>query len=215
MLRIRFFLFVLWLSGTALGQPPGYSYISQFDKPCHLRPSDLPWKVYETNSSYRQVTDYVLSTYNKEASRLGLPAFFVRTQAPQQAQLTVDWSGRGLPRDKAGGVFWDANLGYKRVTSLAMDGQHRVPIGNRAQILMQEFGHVLGLGDSNISRDIMHPVMHTRRYYRLSQVNLTPRDREALQWLYRQPNWVPILGRGQQLRKPQPPKPRPLFTPIP
>ena len=205
------------LTAIVLAQPSGYSFIQQFGKPCHLRSQDLPWSVFNSGP-YPEVTGYVIEVYNAQARSLGLGSFFVLTTSSEEAQLTVDWSGRGLPRDKAAGVFWDANLGYKRVERLVMDGGHRVPKGNRAQILMQEFGHVLGLGDSSDSRDIMYPLMHRRRYRRMSQVRLTERDRAALAWLYRSPTWVPILGRGHRLQPPPKPSspetPKPFYTPI-
>lgn len=211
--RLLTLILGLALVAVSHAQPPGYSFIQQLGKPCRLRSDDLPWQVFNPSGRYPEVLDHVLNSYNREAKLLGLPPFFERTTVPEAANLVVDWSGRGLPPDKAGAVFWDANLGYKRVLGLAMDGQHRVPPGNRAQILLQEFGHVLGLGDSTVSTDVMHPVMHKRRYYRLQQARLTERDQAALRWLYQTSDWVPILGLKQKLKR-TPPQPAPLFTPI-
>lgn len=205
----------LWLllSTLALAQPPaGYDYVRQFGKPCRLRVADLPWQLYNAGGHHPDTVAHVVGVYNREAARLGLPPFYEITTVAEAANLTIDWSGRGLPGDKAAGVFWDAGLGYKRVLGLSMDGLHRLPAGNRAQILMQELGHVLGLGDSRVESDVMHPVMHRRRYYRISQIDLTARDRAALAALYRSAEWVPILGRGQVLKKKTP---APQFTPIP
>lgn len=207
----RLAIALLLLTLPTQAQPQDYNFISQFGKPCRLRASDLPWQVYNSGG-HSEVLRYVVSVYNSEARRLGQTSFFEITTVRSAAHLTVDWSGLGLPSNRAGGVFWDAGIGYKRVLGLSMDGAHRVPKGNRAQILMQELGHVLGLGDSKVRSDIMHPIMHTQRYYRFSQVQLTNRDRAALAWLYSRTEWVPILGQGQTLKEALP---QPSFTPIP
>lgn len=188
--------------------------LRQLGKPCRIAPTDLPWKIRNGDGRYPKVFEHAVNAWNAEGRKLGVGPFF--EVVSQGEDLLVDWSGSKLPPDKAGGVFWDTNLGYRRVTSLAMDGSHRVPDGNRAEILMQEFGHVLGLGDSADPKDVMHPVMHTRRAYRLGSAALTRRDQETLAWLYGQTEYTPILKPRQLYVRPNAaPSPSPSFTPLP
>lgn len=207
------FCFVAEIAASAQASlPPGYKVLRQLGKPCRISLSDLPWKLRDGDTRYSQVTRHAVEAWNREGRRLGVGPFF--DLVSEGEDLVLDWSGTGLPADKAGGVFWDSNLGYRRVKSLAMDGRHRVPEGNRAEILMQELGHLLGLGDSAVPTDIMHPVMHTRRAYRLSNAVLTERDRQSLSWLYAQPEWVPILKPRQPFQRPAL-TPKASFTPLP
>lgn len=214
----------LWLLGLlaflfaapAVAQlPEGYRVSRQFGKPCRIDTLAFPWRVASSDTRFSSVVEHAVATWNAESLRLGLGQFFKFSQTPESAQLVIDWSGQDLPGDKAGGVFWDANLGYKRVLKVSMDGGHRVPQGNRAEILMQELGHVLGLGDSSEPSDIMYPIMRTRRLARVSRAGLSQRDKAAITWLYSQPEWVPILAPAQLLRPPEPATPEPSFTPHP
>ena len=203
--------FAVWANPVL---PSGYQVLRQFGKPCRIASTDLPWKIRNGDGRYPKIFEHALNAWNAEGRRLGLGPFF--EVVSQGEDLVVDWSGTKLPPDKAGGVFWDTNLGYRRVTSLAMDGAHRVPDGNRAEILMQELGHVLGMGDSADSKDVMHPVMHTRRAYRLGSAALTRRDQETLAWLYGQTDFTPILKPRQIYVRPgATPSPSPSFTPLP
>jgi hypothetical protein len=77
---------------------------------------------------------------------------------------------------------------------MVMDPLHKIPEGNRTQILLQEFGHILGLGDSSHRSDVMYPVMHTRRHRKVKSAKLSSRDAEALRWLYAQQDFVPIVS---------------------
>lgn len=200
--------------------PEGYQVRRQFGKPCRLDIRALPWRIGSTDDRMSAVVAHALKAWNTEGLSLGLGPLFTVTPPGEASDLVIDWSGQGLPPDKAAGVFWDANLGYLRVTRLVMDGRHRIPDGNRAQILMQELGHVLGLGDSSDRRDVMWTVMQTRRLYRATDAGLTQRDRAALAWLYEQKDWVPILAPQQAFVRPLPPAepelvPEPTFTPVP
>ncbi len=159
--------------------------------------------------------NHALVIWNAEGSRLGLGELFLPASSPEEAQLIVDWSGSGLPSDKAAGVFWDINLGYKRVLKITIEGGFRVPDGNKAQILLQEFGHVLGLDHSQDRDDVMYEVMHTRRLRRMTDARLTHRDRAALEWLYSQDETIPILGLGEEIPGRKPKVPQPSFTPTP
>lgn len=217
-LKLLGLLILLFLAVASLAEPllpVGYKVSRQFGKTCRISPSDLPWKLRDGDGRYARITHHAVEAWNAQGRELGVGPFF--QLVTEGEDLVVDWSGAALPRDKAGGVFWDSNMGYKRVTALVMDGNHRVPDGNRAEILMQELGHLLGLGDSADPSDVMHPVMHTRRAYRLSSAVLTSRDKNALAWLYAQAEWVPILKPRQAYLRPQVqsvPSPGATFTPV-
>ena len=201
---------------VAAQMPDGYEVILQFGRPCRIATMALPWRVASSDPRMGEVVSQALAVWNAEGLRLGVGPFFALVSAGEPADLMIDWSGQGLPPDKAAGVFWDAGLGYTRVLRLVMDGRFRVPDGNRTQILMQELGHVLGLGHSQDRRDVMYEVMMTRRVSRPSGVGLSERDRAALSWLYAEPEWVPILAPQQPFVRPRiEVSPVPTVTPIP
>ena len=195
--------------------PSGYSVSRQFSKPCRINTANFPWHVYSTDPRFNAFMNQALVSWNAEGTRLGFGPFFLPASTPEGAELVVDWSGTGLPSDKAAGVFWDINLGYKRVLKISVEGGYRVPDGNKAQILLQEFGHVLGLDHSQDRDDIMFETMHTRRMYRVTDARLTQRDRAALEWLYSQNETIPILGLHEEVPGRQPKVPQPSFTPLP
>lgn len=62
-----------------------------------------------------------------------------------------------------------------------------------AEVLVQEMGHILRLEHSEHAADIMNAQAHPLHHDDLSQIKLTGRDRQMLQWLYAQSNYVPIV----------------------
>lgn len=204
-------LVLFGLYGVALADlPSGFRVLRQLGKPCRLLDEARPWVVQSGQGRYPEVVAHALEVWNREAVAAGKGPFFRFARAGERADLVIDWSGTGLPPDKAAGVFWDVGLGFRRVQRLVMDGSHRIPDGNRAEILIQELGHVLGLGDSSDPGDLMYPVMRRRRLSQATAAHLSPRDRQALSWLYAQPDGVPILAPGELW-----PRPVPRVTPVP
>lgn len=119
---------LLLLSVPAFAQlPPGYEVLRQFGKPCRVEVRTLPWRVASSDERMTPLTTHALKTWNAEGQRLGLGPFFAAPLPGEPTDLVIDWSGRGLPPDKAAGVYWDAGLGFKRVVRVVMDGNHRVP----------------------------------------------------------------------------------------
>ena len=177
-----------------LAQPAGYDFIRHHGKLVRLPIESLPWRVYVTDQRHFDAFLHAVRTWNEAGHRLGYPDLFAPVAYRKDADMILDWSGKGLPPDKAGGVFWNFGSGEARISKLVMDPFHKIPEGNRAQILLQELGHCLGLGDSTATGDVMHTFMHTKRYRRVTSAKLTPRDLEAFRWLYSQTNFVPIVS---------------------
>jgi hypothetical protein len=181
---------------TSLSLPPGYEVLMQGSRPCRLR-GQSPLIIYSNDDRFQQVFQHATETWNSAARILGLTPFFARTGNPSEADVTLDWSSRGLPPTAAGAVWWSSGEGVERVKGITMEPNTRLPEGNLAEILMQELGHVTGLGHSQDSRDIQYQAIHRQRYPSLSSVHLTERDMQALAWLYSQRNFVPIVGLRQ------------------
>lgn len=188
---------LLGLVTPVAGQPGGYDFIRHNGKVVRHSPQSLPWRVYVNDHRYYKATLHALRTWNTEGHRLGLPDLFAPVDNLTDADMVMDWTGQGLPPDKAGGVWWSFTSDGVRISKFVMDPYHQVPEGNRAQILLQELGHALGLGDSSHRGDVMYPFMHTKRYRRVKDAALSARDKQAFRWLYSQSRYAPILS-GRQ-----------------
>ena len=115
------------------------------------------------------------------------------------ADFSIDWSGQGLEKNSLGMAVQSHS-----VPSIIGGVVMRPPVGQRpaamvAEDLLQELGHILGLGHSQDPRDMMGQHNHPADYYQhhapLEFVELTKRDLAALVWLYRQDDFVPIVPR--------------------
>ena len=177
-----------------MAQPPGYDFIRHRGKVVRHPTEKLPWRIYVTKESHFEAFLHAVRAWNEAGHHMGYPDLFAPVVNLRDADMVVDWSGKGLPADKAGGVFWSFGDGQARITKMVMDPLHQIPEGNRSQILLQELGHALGLGDSSDPRDVMHPRMHSRRYRRGEFAKLTSRDLEAFRWLYSRQSFVPIVS---------------------
>lgn len=187
-------VFALMSCSSTLAQPRGYEFIQHRGKVVRHSVESLPWRIYADDERHYEALLHAVRTWNGAGHNLGLPDLFAIVTDLSNADLVVDWSGRGLPPDKAGGVWWIHDSEGVRISKMVMDPLHRIPKGNRAQILLQEFGHILGLGDSSERRDVMHPVMHTRRHRKVKSAKLSQRDLAAFLWLYTQQDFVPIIS---------------------
>jgi len=195
-------LLFICLLAPAVGRPTGYEFIRHQGQLVRHPLENLPWRIYVNDQRYYPATLHAMRTWNGAGHRLGYPDLFAPVDNRRDADMVMDWSGRGLPPDKAAGVWWDFNPGGVRISKMVIDPHHRVPEGNRAQILLQELGHILGLGDSSDSDDVMHPVMHSRRYRAVEEAELTSRDLEAFRWLYSQERYIPIVSSARRTDTP-------------
>ena len=187
-------VFGLALASSTLAQPAGYDFVRHRGKLIRHPIAGLPWRVYVNDHRYYEATLHALRTWNAAGHRQGYPDLFAPVDNLVDADMLLDWTGKGLPSDKAGGVYWNFQGEMPRISRLVMDPYHQIPEGNRAQILLQELGHTLGLGDSSHPQDIMYPIMHTRRYRRVNEAQLTSRDLAAFRWLYAQDTFLPITS---------------------
>jgi hypothetical protein len=195
------FLFFLVVMSTAAradistspALPSGYEVLMQGGRPCRL-PGKSPLLIYSNDDRFHQVFQFSVEIWNSAARIQGIAPPFACAASPSEADVTLDWSGQGLPSSAAGAVWWLTGEGVERVRGITMEPNTRIPEGNLAEILIQELGHVTGLGHSRDDGDIMHLNISPQRYPYLSSVHLSTRDMQAFAWLYSQQTYVPIIG---------------------
>jgi predicted Zn-dependent protease len=200
---MAFFFFLSLLPAPAYADitaspalPGGFEVLMQGGRPCRLQ-GKAPLLIYSNDDRFYRVFMYALESWNNAARTIGIVPLFACAGSPREADVTVDWSGQGLPSYAAGAVWWLSDEGAERVKGISMEPNTRLPEGSLAEILMQELGHVVGLGHSSDSRDILYKDMHRHRYPSLSSVKFTQRDLQAFAWLYSQQAFIPILGLRQ------------------
>lgn len=179
------------------GLPEGFEVLKHYGRPCRLQ-GQSPLQIYSNDDRFYQVFKYAIESWNSAARSIGKPPLFAFAGSASEADVTVDWSGKGLPSYAAGAVWWVSGEGIERVKGITMEPNTKLPEGNLAEILMQEMGHVVGLDHSQDNRDIMYQSMHRHRYPSLSAVQFTGRDMQALAWLYGQQTFIPIVGIRQE-----------------
>lgn len=171
-------------SSTGFSKPPNYNYIELNGLPARWDLSNLPLKVYSNHRQFGYAADYdkvvnrALLVWNNVAESIGLPqGFFQLVDAAAQANISMDWSGRYVPR----GALGIARPGDNLVGMLPL--QRYNSEGQAAEVLLQEMNHLLGVEHSGVEDDIMHGTAHSHGH-ELSEVRITDRDRQMLGWLY-------------------------------
>ncbi|MHC9544855.1 MAG: matrixin family metalloprotease [Vulcanimicrobiota bacterium] len=178
---------------TSTGLPDGFQVLRHYGRPCRLQ-GQSPLLIYSNDDRFYKILLYAIESWNSAARNIGMATLFASAGSAAEADITIDWSGKGLPSYAAGAVWWVSGEGVERVKGITMEPNTRIPEGNLAEILMQEMGHVIGLDHSQDNRDIMYQSMHRHRYPSLSSVKFTGRDMQALAWLYSQQTFIPIVG---------------------
>lgn len=207
-LLAKFMAFFLFLSigataaradiSSSLVLPEGFEVLMLGGRPCRMQ-GQSPLLIYSNDNRFQHVFQYAMESWNSAARSIGMASLFAGAGSSPEADITLDWSGQGLPPYAAGAVWWLTGEGVERIKGITMEPNTGLPEGNLAEILMQELGHVTGLGHSRDNRDILYQAMHRHRYPFLSSVHLTPRDMQAFTWLYSQQTFVPIVGIRQEL----------------
>lgn len=173
--------------------PDGFEILTLGDKPCRLK-GQLPFLIYSNNDRFDRVFHYAIDSWNNAARSIGIKPVFASVASPSEADVTLNWSNKGLPSYAAAGVWWFTGDDAIIITRIVIEPNTSIPEGNLAEILMQELGHITGLGHSSDNHDIMYEAMHRKRYPSLSSVQLTQRDLQAFAWLYTQNPFFPITG---------------------
>lgn len=199
------------LAGAA-DRPDGFEMLGENNGRLFRCPAEhLPLRVYSNGDDIggigksaaetaRRATERAIKVFNLAARDLKSPSFFQLVSTRQDADVVIDWSGDGLPTDALGYAIHEPDAGELVIVGVAM----RTPDRSRhesfvAEDLAQELGHILGLGHSLDARDLMGPhpqhVDSKGAPHSLDSIDMTNRDRQALAWLYRQQDYVPIVPR--------------------
>ncbi len=182
-------------------RPPGYeAWTPVGNTPMRPRVSDLPLKVYSNHASYTSSADFgrtvrrAVNLWNAAGQSIGLERnIFELTNSAYNADFGIDWSGRGLPANALGvAKIAGCNASRCYIEGIVMRPPSGHNQGQTAEILCQELAHLLGLGHSDSRDDIMNGTAHGH-WHDLSEVDLTDRDRQMLQWLFSLRNFVPLV----------------------
>ncbi len=203
-------------------RPKGYQFWphSQNGGMVRIKLSELPLKVYSNHSKFNPpggfdtVIKRSLYTWNVVAESIGLTKrFFVTTNKSSEADILVDWSGNGLRRNALGVarmMFYTSRSSrsvsrYVVLNGIIMKTPTSGNLGRITETLMQELGHLLGLGHSEGEegrKDIMSPMAHSHFHGNLSEVNMTDRDRQMLGWLYTRKKYIPAISKRSKRPSP-------------
>ncbi|MFN8608374.1 MAG: matrixin family metalloprotease [Vulcanimicrobiota bacterium] len=171
--------------------PDRYEVLRIGSRPCHLPLERTPWRLEVGDGRYWPILERAMQVWNVGVQPLGMSYLFLPADPQNPPDIVLRWYDPQLPRDKAAATWWSTGLDVARVLGISLDGNFRVPEGNMTQILAHELGHVLGLGESQQPGDLMYYRTSTRPLS-MQEVQLSPRDFQALRWLYAQEYYTPI-----------------------
>lgn len=189
----------------SVSRPSDYeAWIPYGNLPMRPLTGDLPLKIYSNHARYIRSGEFDktvrrgINLWNAAGQSIGLSEnLFELTSSASEADFTIDWSGSGLP---------NYALGVAKVSGCSSDECYiegivmRPPssqnLGQTCEVLCQELGHLLGLGHSDYRNDIMNGTAHGHWHEDLSEVDLTNRDRQMLQWLFSLTNYTPLRPGG-------------------
>jgi hypothetical protein len=196
--------------GFNKNRPQGYAMWTMDDG--RIRRVDeqyLPLRIFSGDSQQRQVVERAMTVWNQAGRSAGIKKpFFELVSKKENADGWIEWKDKmnanytGLAHLTDYGNFSTVGRVEAQASSIEMLRLGKnVPDKLRASMaetLIQELGHLLGLGHSEGKDDVMsqgHPPHHAD----LRFVSLSSRDFAAMSWLYAQPfnpkSCVPIVPR--------------------
>lgn len=180
--------------GRALADscPGGYDILRVDGAVVRARAEDLPFRIHSPEARHARVLGHALAAWNDA----GAGTFFVQEPDARQADLELDWSGRGLRPQAAGMTRMTLSSTRAVPRGIVIDGG-RAP-GTLTAVLIHELGHVLGLDHSQVPADIMFEIEQNCDGLPPEALGLSNRDRSALSWLYGQPAFVPVLPKSRR-----------------
>ena len=173
------------------GKPDRYEVVTYQGLPMHWHLRQLPLKIYsdhgrtgDTATQYAAVVRRVVDIWNSVGRESTLKRdFFKIVQRSGGADIRLDWTGRCLLPCAQGTAYpSDGLVGMMPLNRFS-------GLGRAGETLLQELGHMLGMGHSEMPEDIM---FHRARNYSpdLAHLGVTARDKQMLIWLYKQNQYV-------------------------
>jgi len=178
------------------GQPvEGYCCMHVNGRPCRVPKEALPLKVYSPFAHYRDITQRSLEIWNASGRKSHNTDFFQQVTSPEQAQITLDWTGDGVPARAFGVTHLRIHRQDIAIRGIGIRATDALKEDELVEVLAHEMGHALGLDHSQDPKDLMYH-QNTGNFTAPGSV-LSQRDSWMLGWLYSQQQAIPMLPRPE------------------
>lgn len=182
-------------AGQMTAQVTEYDTQVQHGAPCRVSIEQLPLALYVEDERHLSTVRQAAEVWNAAGRALVGVRFFRVTPHKIAGAIPVNFDRRDLPPGIAGATWSTRGLARVQVVGISIRAMD-VPQGNLAEVVSHELGHVLGLDHSKNRYDLMADSMRPRRLESGTDVRLTARDLQMLQWLYTRRNAVHIVPTG-------------------